>query len=334
MSIDFFQIHWAACNNWWLLFVIVGLFCLSIYRLFKIRWALAILGGRWQKKVVEHFQEYRHLVKAFFFAMSLLFLFLAFLHPQWDRREHIVKQHARDIMIALDISRSMLATDCEPNRIELAKNKIKQLLSTLEYERVGLILFSGSSLVQCPLTTDYNAFYMFLDAVDVETISQGSTALDSALKKSIDAFKDIPKSKSKIVVVFTDGEDFSQNLTEIKHQAQVNNLHIFTVGIGTPEGAPIPLFDQTGKQCGHQKNEHGSIVISQLNEQILDALSGDVGGVYIRVTQNSEDMHLLQSYIMKFEKEEFEDKKVNEYENKYHYFLFISLFFLLGEWVL
>lgn len=334
MSFSWFGIHWASGASLSVLPIFALLLCCYIYRMYKIRQAIEHIGGKWRSLVIHNFLPFRRNLKILFFGLALFFLQIALLRPQWHEHAKVITQEGRDILIALDISRSMLATDCHPNRLEVAKKKIKQLLAMIDCERVGLILFSGSAYVQCPLTTDYSAFHMFLDHVDVDTISSGSTAMDAALAQALHLFKNAPGRKTKLLVIITDGEDFSSNLAQLKKEAQQQNMHIFTLGVGTPEGAPIPLYDQDGKSIGHQKDAKGKVVISQLNEGILHTLAVDVGGVYVPFTQDISDVSKLVKYITQFEKERFEDKQISQFDDKYHYFLLLSLCCLLAEWIL
>lgn len=331
----FFGIRWELTGYVWAIPVVLLIGLCYLYRQYKIRQGITFLAGKWHSFVIQNFLPHRQHLKALFFGFALFFLSIALLRPQWGKRENVISQEGRDVIIALDISKSMLATDCIPNRLAVAKKKIKQLLSMLGCERVGLILFSGSAFMHCPLTTDYSAFHMFLDHADVETISSGSTSLESALHKALQAFTNTPDKKSKLLVVFTDGEDFSNNLAALKREAQQKNMHIFTMGVGTTEGAPIPLYDaKTGQQIGHQRDTKGNIVISQLNEGILYTLSADVGGVYLPVVQDRSDLEALVKRITQFEKDQFEDKKIVQCEDKYHYFLLATLCCLLCEWIL
>ncbi len=325
---------WAGAQYIWVAPLVVVTIIIFLYRQQKVQRIIKAISGKWRAITIQNYVLYKQYLKALLFAVGLLFLFLALLRPQWSKREDTIAQEGRDLLIALDISRSMLATDCEPNRLEFAKKKIKQLLSLFACERVGLILFSGSAFVQCPLTTDYASFYMFLDHVDVETISSGTTALDAALRQAIDTFRALPERKSKLCVIFTDGEDFSSNLRSMKHEVQKEKLRVFTVGVGTEQGAPIPLYDEKGKQKGHQKDHKGNVVISHLNEGILQTLAHDAGGVYVPLTQDRTDVKQLVHHISAFEKDYLEDKKVLSYEDWYNYFLLVSLICFAVEWIL
>ena len=182
----------------------------------------------------------------------------------------------------------------------------------LSCERVGLILFSGSSIIQCPLTTDYGAFLMFLDAIDVETVSAEQQRIDQAIANSIWTHLGLMKDKkNKLLVIFTDGEDFSSNLATIKREAIQKGLHIFTVGVGTQEGAPrLPLYDPYGKQIGHQLDDKGNVVITRLNEGILRSVAQDSGTIYMSATSDDSDLRSLVRAVSSFEKEKSKIKKL------------------------
>ena len=335
MNINILGIEWGAPNHWYFLPCIGVAVILLVYRFVRLSRARKRLAGtNSAKRFLRNCSLPKMIVKTILIAIALMGLFIAFLRPMWNKKEEIVEQQGRDLFIALDISRSMLATDCSPDRLTCAKEKIKQLLPMLSCERVGLILFSGSSIVQCPLTTDYGAFLMFLDQIDAETVSSGTTALDAAIKQAMDSFKAMQDKKNKLLVIFTDGEDFSSNLADIKSKAIAAGLHIFTMGVGTPEGAPIPLYDAYGKQVGHQKDSKGNVVISRLNEGILRSVAHDSGSTYLRLTPDQSDLHQLINAIAGFEKEKLEDKKLAMLEDQYHYFLLISFACLLLEWIL
>lgn len=328
------QIKWAALEYLWLLPVIIAGIVLVFYRMYLRKKAVSLLAGQWSSVVMKNHRPRWHNVKSILLSVGMLFLWIALLRPQWTKREETVAQEGRDLLIGLDISRSMLATDCVPNRLMAAKTKIKRLLNLLDCERVGLVLFSGSAFVQCPLTTDYGAFLMYLDHVDAETISSGTTALDAALKTSLETYGAVPNKKTKLLVLFTDGEDFSDNLKQYKDKAQEEGLHVFTIGVGTPEGAPIPLYNEEGKKIGHQKDGKGNAVITQLNERVLHELARNAGGSYMQLTQNNNDIKKLAQQIARFEKEQFEEKKVAQLDDKYHYFLMISFLCFALEWIL
>lgn len=327
---------WAAPNNIvWVVLITVFAVGALVYRLLKVRSSVERLAAtKHAAYLLPNYSFGKQVIKTVLMLTGLFFLALALLRPQWGKRETVVAQEGRDLFIALDISRSMLAQDCQPNRLAVAKEKIKKLLPMLTCERVGLIVFSGSTFIQCPLTSDYGAFYLYLDAVGVETISSGTTALDQAVKKGLQGFIDHEDKKTKLLVVFTDGEDFSSDLAGVKQEAAQKGMTIFTVGIGTTQGAPVPQFDAHGKQIGHQQDKKGKVVISRLNEGILKSLAQDCGGTFIAMTPDNTDMQTLLAYVQKFEKDKREDKKLSLFEERYNYCVAISFVCFILEWLL
>lgn len=332
--IELFGISWASPENIWLLICVVGITAILAYRVRAVRHAIGQIAGMWSALVIKNYSVRKQWAKAFLMSLGLIFLVGALMRPQYRKHDQVVAQEGRDVLIALDVSRSMLATDCAPNRLECAKKKIKQILTILPSERVGLILFSGAAFVQCPLTTDYAAFCMFLDHVDAETISSGTTALGGALERALKVFEDMPNKKSKLLIMFTDGEDFSSDLKRCRERVQEQKLHVFTVGVGTAEGAPIPLYNEQGNQVGHQKDGQGKIVISRLNEDTLQIIAGDAGGMYVAITQNDHDVETIVSRLTRFEREWFEDKRVSQHDEAYHYCLAVSFICFASEWIL
>jgi Ca-activated chloride channel homolog len=288
-----------------------------------------------QSLLLKNFSLRRLLIKLGCVGCGLIALWLALLRPQGPSlgNQQVIEQ-ARDVVIALDISRSMLAQDYQPNRLTFAKNKIKSLLMQLSSERVGLIIFSGSAIVQCPLTKDFEAFCMFLDALDAETLSSGTTALDTALKTALDLFAETPEKKNKLLIIATDGEDFSHHLGSVQAEAKKMNLHICALGIGTPEGAPIPLYDEHKKLIGHQKDEHGAIVMTRLDENKLATLAQELAGVYIHATHDARDIEQLHSWLSTFEKEQLGNAQEQPHEEYFMFFSATAFLLFLLEWIL
>ncbi len=329
-------ITWAHQSAFmWSFLIIACALGMLVYRVVRVRTVMrSLTAAKHTGYLLPNFSFTRAIVKAVLLCVGVVFLALALLRPQWGKCETVIAQEGRDLFIALDISRSMLAQDCVPNRLACAKEKIKKLLPLLTCERVGLILFSGATFVQCPLTSDYGAFYMYLDSIGVETISSGTTAIDQAIKKALETFKNHPDKKTKLLVLFTDGEDFSSDLSGVKQEAAQAGMTIFTMGIGTAQGAPIPLFDVHGKPSGHQKDKKGKVVISRLNEGILNSLAQDCGGTFIPVSSDDADIKQLLQQVQQFEKDKLEDKKVSLFQERYNYWVTISFICFVLEWFL
>ncbi len=330
------MIHWAGLQNATLaISLTILVFIFLCVRWFKTRRALDRLTlKKWRNLLVKNASIMRRIFKTFLFFVGFCFLMLAVMRPQWNKKDEQIEQEGRDLLIAVDISRSMLAQDVKPNRLEFVKKKIRKLLYNLSCERVGLLLFSGETVLQCPLTTDYSAFFMFLDSIDVETISSGTTTIQGALSHAIEIFQSMPTKKTKLICLFTDGEDFSTNLAEVKSKAEQQGLSIFTFGVGTSRGAPIPIVDQKGTTVGFEKDDKGAIVMSKLNEGILKNLSEQTGGKYIAMVENDDDIKEFISIVQSFEKDSMESKSVCRFQEQYPYFVAVSFICFALEWLL
>jgi len=332
---QFLGIIWTAPENkiYFYLFAIAML--LLAYRWWRSYHLIKLLGKTINGRTfLKNTSITKITLKSILWALALFIIFLSLLKPSWNKKEETVVQEGRDLFVALDISRSMLAQDVLPNRLTHAKKMIHTLVDALPSDRVGLILFSGSSFVQCPLTRDRNAFFMYLDQIDTDTISSGSTALDKAIEQALNAFKESGTQKNKLLLLFTDGEDFSSNLAALKQEAQTQGATIFTIGVGTAQGAPIPVFDMRGTQVGHLKDAKGSVVITALNEGILKTLAHDVGGVYVHAAKGDRNIEQLIQLIESREKEKQEEKKSAQYQQQYPVFLAISFILLIIEWLI
>lgn len=335
MKKELFGISWAAFESVYFFPILIGTIGLLYFAVIKKeRWLKLLVSPKWEHLLLKNYSQKKNRIKAGLFAVAVIFLFLGLLRPQWGEKEQNVAQEGRELFIGLDISRSMLAADIKPNRLTFAKSKIKRLLQLLPADRVGLLVFSGAAVIQCPLTQDTSAFNMFLDQVDVESISSGTTSLDKAISKIIKTFTGMPARNNKLLVMFTDGEDFSKDLAPIRVEAKKIGLHIFTYGVGTEQGAPVPIIDNEGKTTGYEKNEQGNAVISRLNPGILQSLARETDGQYIAPTQDDNDLKQLIKYVESYEKEKFEDKELVTEEDRYPYFLFVSFVCLLLEWLL
>jgi len=336
MSIELFGISWLSFSFWvYALAIGILLISLIIWQQHKRVTILnALVVAKWQSLLLPNFSLVKQIAKTILACVGVSALCIGLLRPAWGKVEQQVEQEGRDLIIALDVSRSMLAQDRLPNRLEFAKAKIKKLVSKLDSERVGLLIFSGSTIVQCPLTTDHNAFFLFLDQLDAETISSGSTAIDKAIKKALEVFTSMADKKNRLLAIFTDGEDFSSNLTDIKQKALQEGMTIFTIGLGTPEGAPIPVLNEKGEAIDHQRDEKGAIVISRLNEGILRAVADESGGMYLRAQDDDRDLNSLTAKLQQFEKEAFEDKKFSNVQERYYYFVAVAFACFMLEWLL
>lgn len=278
-------------------------------------------------ELTDSFSLKKYKLKVFLFLSALIFLLISLLRPQWGFHWQEVKRTGVDIFIAVDTSKSMLAQDIKPNRLERAKLAIKELIKKLDGDRVGLISFAGTAFIQCPLTLDYSGFLFTLDDLDTQTIPRGGTSLSRAIKQAIDGYEGGAK-KYKALIIITDGEDHEGGVMSVVQEAKNQGVKIFCVGIGTEEGELIPLVDDTGAMV-FLKDKEGNVVKTRLNEKVLSEIALNTGGAYIRATPLNFGLDFIyDEKIGKMEKKELTSKMAKNYEEKFQIPLFIALILL------
>ena len=272
----------------------------------------------------------RQNTKAVFSILAVFFMILALAQPRWGYEWKELTQEGVDIIVALDVSTSMLAEDIKPNRLSRAKRKISDLLEMLDGDRIGLVAFAGTAFVQCPLTLDYSAAKLFLNATDTDLISAQGTALADAIRKSVSAFRTVD-DKSKAVILITDGENHSGNPLKAAQWAAEQGIKIFTIGIGKDSGAPIP--DTAG---GFKKDAEGEIVLTRLDETILKKVALETGGAYVRSVTGDLDLNkiYLENIKPKIEKKALKSQRRKLWTERFQWSIFLALACLLIEFLI
>lgn len=262
--------------------------------------------------------------------VGFIFMVMALMRPQWGFKWQEVKKMGLDIVVALDVSNSMLAEDIKPNRIERSKMAIKDLVRKLKGDRIGLIAFSGTAFLQCPLTLDYNGFLLALDDVDAVTIPIGGTSISNAIYKAIETFEETAGDE-KILIIVSDGEDHEGGIESVIAQAKSKKVRIFCLGIGSPDGELIPIPGERGKQ-GFLKDAEGNVVRTRLNEPMLQKISMETGGMYVRATGAQFGLDLIyQEELSKLQKQEFKTEMEKRYTERFQLPLGIALMLLALE---
>ncbi len=273
----------------------------------------------------------RQYFKAAILCLGVFFIVFSLIEPKWGYKWQEVKRKGIDIIIMLDVSRSMLAQDVKPDRLERAKLEISDLVDDLQGDRVGLLVFAGTSFMQCPLTLDYAAFKMFLDQVDTDSISRGGTDIADAIRRAQASFLE-GESRYKALMLITDGEDLEGDPLEAAKEAQKSGIKIFTVGIGSQEGVPIPLFDDQGNKS-YVRDKQGNMVLTKLDEQTLQKIALQTGGAYMRAT-GTGGLGLQKLYdekIASLEKRELKSTMQKRYENRYQIPLLCAIILVVLE---
>ncbi len=315
------NISWACSAYCWVLIVVPLILLATVYRLLFTRRTVKLLAGTRMKNLITGYTWYKPYLRFLLALIATSLLSCALLQPRWGFQEEIIQQEGRDLLVAIDISRSMLAKEYDRSRLELAKDAVKKMVDALSSERVGLILFASSAWVQCPLTEDYNAVKNFVDMIDFDSVSSGSTDLAAPINMALDVYERMPTKKNKILVLLTDGEDLAGNKQSMQQRAQEAGLSLFVMGLGTQEGSPIPCYDEQGVQTGHITNADGSIVISRLCEDTLRDLVGAIGGQYIPYQVHDTHIAQLVHAVERYEKELFRETSVNKKKLQYPWFI-------------
>jgi Ca-activated chloride channel family protein len=271
----------------------------------------------------------RQRMKMVLLLLALVFLGLAIARPQIGTHAVPVKTEGIDLVFALDTSASMLAEDIKPNRLERAKHEIAALMNKLRGDRVGVVIFAGTSFIQCPLTFDYSAAKLFLDAVDTNSISVPGTAIENAIFTSIKAFENSPAESSKVIILLTDGESHEGDPMKAAEEAEKRGIKVYTIGIGSQKGEPIPMRNEQGDLVGYKKDRGGNVVMTKLDQLTLEKISVLTDGQFYRVSSGGIELEKIYGEISRMEKTLRDTRLVMHYEEQYQYFVGIALLLIL-----
>jgi Ca-activated chloride channel family protein len=272
----------------------------------------------------------RQRTKAVLVLGALALLVLALARLQFGTHLEMLKREGIDMVVALDVSNSMLARDMQPNRLGKAKQEIRGIIQRLKGDRIGLVVFAGQAFVQCPLTLDYSAAVFLLDAVDVNSVSVQGTSLSTAVEIAAKAF-DQREKQHKVLLLLTDGEDHEGGALEAAEAARKEGVKIYTVGIGNPAGEPIPILDRSGNQVGFKKDENGEVIVSKLDDVTLQKMSLATGGKYYHASAGELELDRIFEEISGMEKKELEGTLVTRYDDRYQWPLLLAIILLAAE---
>lgn len=259
-------------------------------------------------------------------------LVLAAADPQVGTKLEEVKREGIDIVIALDLSTSMLCEDIPPSRLENARHEIQKFVEGLKGDRVGLVAFAGTAVIHCPLTTDYGAVKLLTRVMTPSLIPEPGTALADAIDKARRAFND-EDAKSRVIILITDGEDHEEQAVEAAREAGEEGIRIYTIGMGTPGGAPIPVSEDNRAE-GFKKSKDGQIVVTKLNQLLLQRIADAGNGQYLPGTKGGEELETIWEEISAMEKREFEKKQYTGFEDRFQYLALPAVLLLLFEFLL
>ena len=270
----------------------------------------------------------RQVVKWTMFCLFFSLLVIALVRPRFGVKMEMVQRKGIDLIVALDISESMLAEDITPNRIDLAKHEVAKLIDLLKGDRIGLVVFAGESFVQCPLTLDYGAAKMFLDAVTTGWVERQGTALAEAIASATEAFRSQSR-KHKVLVLISDGEDQEGDAAAAAKKAADEGIIIYTIGVGSESGVPIPM-KKSGGNVVYKKDRSGNLVMTRLNSVMLEKIAIEGKGHYFHAGSNLELSRIIGE-IASMEKKDLGASKITTYEERYQIPLLLALLLLLIE---
>ena len=311
-----------------LLPVLVALFMLNEFRKRKSVRKLGDAGL--VQRLMPELSRTRPVVKFLIIMICLASAIVMVARPQFGSKLEEVKKRGVEVIIALDVSNSMLAEDIQPSRLERAKQAISRLVDDLDNDKIGLIVFAGDAYTQIPITTDYVSAKMFLSTVSPEMVAKQGTAIGSAIRLGMKSFSP-GEGKSKALIIISDGENHEDDPVAAADEASKAGVVVHTIGIGSTQGVPIPIT--SGNRRDYLKDSKGNVVITKLDEGILKQIAVTGGGVYVRASNSNFGLDEIYDEIKKMKKQELESKVFTEYNEQFQIFAFISLVLLIAEYV-
>ncbi|MCK9421285.1 MAG: VWA domain-containing protein [Bacteroidales bacterium] len=317
-----------AHTYYFYLLALIPLF--TVMMIFFLIWKKKTLTkyGEWDviKQLIPEYSVSKPILKFILLMLAFTSLVFALADPQTGSRLEKVKRKGIDLMFCLDVSNSMLAQDIKPNRLERAKQSISRLIDNLEGDRIGIIVFAGKAYTQLPITTDYAAAKMFLATINTGIVPTQGTAIADAIDLAANSFGE--SKHNRAIVIITDGEDHQGSVLEQAEAIAKKGIAIYTIGMGLPEGSPIPLYNGN-VQIGYKKDRSGQTIMTKLDETLLQQIASLGNGIYIRATTSETGLNKIFDDIGKIQKSEIEEKQFSDYEDRFQYFIALSLFFLL-----
>lgn len=279
-------------------------------------------------KLLSSFSQARRIIKAVLIIAGLLIMALALAGPQYGSKMVEVHRQGVDVVIALDVSKSMLAEDIKPNRLERAKQELSTLIDRLHGDRVGVVAFAGQAQIACPLTTDYAAAKMFLSYLSPDQITVPGTDLGRAIQTAMTMYGKGTEGY-RVLVLLTDGEDHEKQVFKVAEEAKQNGIKILSIGFGSPEGEPIPKKDNQGNLTGYVKDSNGKTVVTKLDEETLKTITGITKGYYIPAHHGILEADTIAQQIDVMQKKDISSGKYGASEDRYQFLLLPAIIILL-----
>lgn len=284
------------------------------------------------KELMPNASNSRPVIKFTIWMLALTALIFAIARPQFGSKLTKEKRKGVELIIALDVSNSMLAEDIQPNRLERSKRAIQSLIEKLKDDKLGLVVFAGDAYTQLPITSDYSSAKLFLSSVNTGIVPRQGTAIGSAIKLAVNSFS--PQFEgNKAIIVITDGEDHEDDALEATKAATEQGIKVHTIGMGLPQGGPIPMINQYG-QKDYRKDKEGNTVITKLNEPMMQQIAAAGNGVYVRANNSQVGLSAIYNEIEKMDATEMESQIYSEYAEQYQWLIALAIFLLLFDFLI
>lgn len=312
----------------WLLLIQLGMLLLFLWtQLWKKRTKRKFSDLKLLKRLSPDQSLFKSVLKFITLSLGFICLIIALVNPKIGSSLQTVKREGVDIVFAIDVSKSMLAEDIAPNRLEKAKQLTTQIINNLVSDRVGIIAYAAKAVPQLPITTDYSAAKMFLQNMNTDMLSSQGTAIDEAIQLSRSYYND-EEQTNRVLVIISDGEDHNNLSLDVAEAAAKEGIKIFTIGVGTEKGGPIPI-KRNGIVMSYKKDQNDATVITKLNKKTLSEIADEANGTYVDGKNTSDVIETVGEILNKMDKKEFEAKEFAEFKDQFQWFLGLGLFFLI-----
>jgi len=311
---------------WGLLVIPIILVLFLVLQIWKRKTQNKFANQAILKRLSPNISLFKSILKILVLCLAFACLSLALVNPKIGSKLETVKREGVDIVFAVDVSKSMLAEDIAPNRLDKSKQLVTQIINNLASDRIGIIAYAGKAFPQLPITTDYGSAKMFLNNMNTDMMSSQGTAINEAIELA-KTYYDDDQQTNRVLVIISDGEDHSQAAANVAEEASKAGIRIFTIGVGSEKGGPIPL-KRNGVVLNYKKDRQGEIVITKLNENTLKEIANEANGVYINGNNTGNVVEEIRDILNKMDKTEFESKQFAAYESQFQWFLGLGILLL------
>jgi len=311
---------------WILLVIPVIILLFAILQFWKYRTQKRFANSKLLKRLSPNQSVFKSILKIIVLSLAIACFAIALVNPKIGTKLETVKRQGVDIVFAVDVSKSMLAEDVAPNRLEKSKQLVTQIINNLASDRVGIIAYAGKAFPQLPITTDYASAKMFLNNMNTDMLSSQGTAISEAIELA-KTYYDNEEQTNRVLIIISDGEDHTEAASSIAEEASDDGIRIFTIGVGDIKGGRIPI-KRNGILLNYKKDNQGETVITKLNEETLKDIADEANGAYINGNNTADVIKEIKDILNKMDKTEFEAKEFADYKDQFQWFLGFGIFFL------